>query len=56
MDYNLISKMGVEELKNFFRICDFKVNGRKNELVSRVFAASKNGVKPIKTTVEMKLI
>ena len=48
MDYDLISK-----LKNYLRI-GLKVNGRKNDLVARVFAASENGVKPIKTAVEVE--
>ena len=54
MDYDLISKMGLEELKNYVRIRDLKVTGRKNELKARVFAASENGVKPIKTAAEVK--
>ena len=54
MDYDLISKMSLEELKNYLRIRGLKVNGRKNELVARVFAASENGVKPIKTAVEVE--
>ena len=52
MDYDLISKMSLEELKNYLRIRGLKVKGRKNELVARVFAASENGVKPIKTAAE----
>ena len=35
------------------RIRDLKVNRRKNELTARVFAASEDGVKPIKTAVEV---
>ena len=54
MDYDLISKMSLEELKNYFRIRGLKVNGRKIELAARVFAASENGVKPIKTAVEVE--
>ena len=46
--------MSLEELKNYLRICGLKVNGRKNELVARVFAASENGVKPIKTAAEVE--
>ena len=46
--------MSLEELKNYLRIRCLKVNERKNELVARVFAASKNGVKPIKTSVEVE--
>ena len=54
MDYDLISKVSLEELKNYLRIRGLKVNGRKNKLVARVFAASKNGVKPIKTAMEVE--
>ena len=41
-------------LKVIMRIRCLKVNGRKNELVTRVFAASENGAKPIKTAVEVE--
>ena len=44
MDYCLIPKMSLEELKNYLRIRGLKVNGTENELVARVFAASENGV------------
>ena len=54
MDYDLISKISLEELKNYLRICGLEVNGRKNELVARVFAAKENGVKLIKTAVEVE--
>ena len=54
MDYDLISKMSLKKLKNYLRICDLKVNCRKNEGVARVFAESENGVKPIKTAVEVE--
>ena len=37
MDYDLISKMGLEELKNYLRIRGLKINGRKSKLVVRVF-------------------
>ena len=45
--------MCLEELKNYLRIRGLKVNGRKNELVARVFSASEHDVKPIKTVVEI---
>ena len=54
MDYDLISKMSLEELKNYLRIRGLKVNGRNFELVARLFAASENNVKPIKTAVEVE--
>ena len=45
--------MSLEELKNYLRIRGLEVNGR-NELVARVFAASENGAKPIKTAAEVE--
>ena len=54
MDYDLNSKMSLEELKNHLRIRGLKVNGRKNEVVARVLATSENGIKTIKTAVEVE--
>ena len=54
MDYDLISKMSSEELKNYFRIRGLNVSGRKNELVARAFAADDDGVNPIKTAAEVE--
>ena len=54
MYYDLISKMSLGELKKYLRIRGLKVNGRKHELVARVFAASENGVKPVKTAVKVE--
>ena len=54
MDYDLISKISLEEPKNYLRNRNLKFNGRKNQLVARVFAASEDGVKSIKTTVEVE--
>ena len=53
MDHDLISKISLEEPKNYLRNRNLKFNGRKNQLVARVFAASEDGVKSIKTTVEV---
>ena len=47
--------MSLEELKNYLRICGLKINGRKHELVARVFAASENSVKPIKTAIVVEV-
>ena len=44
----------MEELKNYLRIRGLKVNGRKNNLVAKVFARSEKDVEPIKTTVEVE--
>ena len=46
--------MKVEELKNYLKIRGLKVTGTKIELVARVFAASENGVQPVKTAVEIE--
>ena len=46
--------MILEELKNYLRIRGLKVNRRQNELLAKVFAASENGVKQIKTAVEVE--
>ena len=46
--------MCLEEMKSYLRIRGLKVNGRKNRLVAKVFAASKNGIKPIKTAVQVE--
>ena len=46
--------MSLEELKNYLRIRGLKVNGSRNVLVTRVFAASENDVKTIKTSVEVE--
>ena len=35
MDYDLIYKMVVEELKNYLRICGLEVTERKNELLQQ---------------------
>ena len=54
MDYDIISSMKVEELKNFLKLRGLKVSGRKVELVARVFAASENNVPIVKTAVEIE--
>ena len=39
MDYELLEKMKVEELKNYLKIRGLKVTVTKRELVARVLAA-----------------
>ena len=46
--------MKVDGLKNYMKIRGLKVTGTKKELVARVFAASENGVQPVKTVVELE--
>ena len=54
MDFELLEKMKVEGLKNYMKMRGLKVTGTKQELVARVFAASENGVQPVKTAVELE--
>ena len=54
MDFERVSSMEVEELKNFLRLRGLKVNGRKEEPVARVFVAIVNNVPLVKTAEEME--
>ena len=54
IDYDFISKMSSEELKNYFRFRGSNINGRKNRLVARAFSPSDDGVNPIKSAVEIE--
>ena len=54
MDYKLLEKMKIKELKNYFEIRGLKVTRTKRELVAWVFGASENGVQPVKTVVEIE--
>ena len=54
MDYELLKKMKVEELKNYLKIRGLKVTGTKKELAGQVFTDNENGVKPVKTAVEIE--
>ena len=54
MDYKLLEKMKVEGLKNYLKIRCLKGTTTKKELVGQVFADSENGVKPVKTAVEIE--
>ena len=51
MDYELLGKMKVRELKNYLKTSGLKVIGTKKEQVALVFAASENAVQPVKTMV-----
>ena len=37
MDYDLVAKMHVNELKNYLKVRGLKISGNRNELVDRVF-------------------
>ena len=54
MDFEMVQKMKVDELKMFLRLRDLKVSGKKAELVARVFAASENNVPLKKTAAEVE--
>ena len=54
MNYEMISKMKVEELKMFLRLRGLTVTGKKEELVARVFVAVENNVPLVKTAVELE--
>ena len=53
MDYDLVAKMQVNELKICLKVCGLKISGNKNELVAGVFSAMEN-VMPVKTAVEVE--
>ena len=55
MDFDMVNGMKVEELKDFLRLPGLKINGKKAELVARVFAASENNVQPIKSAAEVQV-
>ena len=48
----MVEKMTVWDLKNYLRLRDLKVSGRKPELVARVFAGMENNVLPKKSSAE----
>lgn len=54
MDYEMLNKMKVAELKNFLRLRALKVTGRKCELVARAFAAIENNIAITKTAEEIE--
>ena len=54
MDFENISKMKVNELKNFLKLRGLKVSGKKCELVSRVFIALENDAPILKTAEEIE--
>ena len=54
MDFEMISKMKVEELKIYLKLRGLKVSGTKKELISRVFVAGENDVQPILSAIEVE--
>ena len=55
MEFDLVSGMRVEELKSYLRLRGLKLSGRKAEIVARVFAASENNIRLIKTAAEVEV-
>ena len=56
MDYEMIEKMNMEELKNYLKIRDLKVTGKKKEVVARVINAQEINVIPVKIAVEVQAV
>jgi len=54
MEYDMVSKMKVEELKMFLRLRNLKVSGKKVELVARVFSASEMNIQPVMNAAEVE--
>ena len=55
MNYDMIFRMNVEELKKYLRLGALRVSGRKQELVARVFAAvAENNVQPVLLCLPLK--
>ena len=54
MDFEMVQRMNVDELKKFLRLRGMKVSGKKAELVARVFCAYENDVQPTKTAQEVE--
>ena len=49
MDYDMVNKMKVDELKMYLRLRGIRVTGKKAELVSRVFVL----LRKLRKTFEM---
>ena len=54
MDYDLVAKIHVNELKNYLKVRWLKISGNKNESVAGVFSAIENNVMPVKNAVEVE--
>ena len=54
MDYDLLAKMHVNDLKNYLKVRGLKISGNTNESVARVFSAMENNVMLVKTAVEVE--
>ena len=48
MDYDLVVKTHVNELKNYLKVCRLKISGNENKLVARVSSAMGNNFMPVK--------
>eukprot|EP00794_Sanderia_malayensis_P019455 gene19455-biopygen14438 len=54
MDLATISRMKVDELKDFLRLRGLKITGKKEELAARVFFAMENDLPVVKTAEEVQ--
>ena len=55
MEFDMVSKMKVYDLKMFLCLRGLKVLGKKAELFARVFAAYENKVQPVKSPAEVEI-
>ena len=53
MEFDMVSKMKVDELKMYLRLRNLKVSGKKEELVARVFSASEMNIPIVKSAQEV---
>ena len=55
MEFDMVSKMKVDDLKKFFCLRSLKVSGKKAELVTRVFATYENNMQPLKSAAAVEI-
>lgn len=54
MDFDIVESMSVKELTSFLRLRGLKINGRKKELVARVWCAIEQGIKVVLTAEQVE--
>ena len=55
MEFDILSKMKVDDLKKFLCLRGLKVLGKKAELIARVFTAYENKVQPVTSAAEVEI-
>ena len=56
MDFDILSKMNVDELKSFLRLRGLKPSGWKEELVARAFVAIENKLPTVHFAEEVEAV